>query len=46
MRALLFDPAPRNQHLGYRMIALEVDDMQKAADYLRKTPKQISRRSA
>ena len=28
------DPAPRNEHLGYRMIALEVDDMQKAADYL------------
>ena len=29
------DPAPLNVHLGYRMIALEVDDMQKAADYLR-----------
>ena len=29
------DPAPRNEHLGYRMIALEVDDMQKTADYLR-----------
>src|SRR6516225_8374512 len=29
------DPAPQNEHLGYRMIALEVDDMQKAADYLR-----------
>ncbi len=28
-------PAPRNAHLGYRMIALEVDDMQKTADYLR-----------
>ena len=28
------DPAPQNEHLGYRMIALEVDDMQKAADYL------------
>jgi len=28
------DPAPLNEHLGYRMIALEVDDMQKAADYL------------
>ena len=28
-------PAPQNEHLGYRMIALEVDDMQKAADYLR-----------
>ena len=29
------DPAPLTEHLGYRMIALEVDDMQKAADYLR-----------
>jgi hypothetical protein len=29
------DPTPRNEHLGYRMIALEVDDMQKTADYLR-----------
>jgi catechol 2,3-dioxygenase-like lactoylglutathione lyase family enzyme len=29
------DPAPRNEHLGYRMIALEVDDMQKTAGYLR-----------
>ena len=29
------DPAPQTEHLGYRMIALEVDDMQKAADYLR-----------
>jgi glyoxylase I family protein len=29
------DPAPEKEHLGYRMIALEVDDMQKAADYLR-----------
>src|SRR6201998_92493 len=29
------DPAPPNEHLEYRMIALEVDDMQKAADYLR-----------
>src|ERR1700739_4132919 len=27
--------APGNEHLGYRMIALEVDDMQKTADYLR-----------
>ena len=31
----VIDPAPQNDHLGYRMIALEVDDMQKAADYLR-----------
>ena len=29
------DPAPQNEHLGYRMIALEVDDMQKATNYLR-----------
>ena len=29
------DPAPQHEHLGYRMIALEVDNMQKAADYLR-----------
>ena len=29
------DPAPQNEHLGYRMIALEVDDMQKTADYLK-----------
>ena len=28
------DPAPKNEHLGYRMIALEVDDMQKTTDYL------------
>jgi catechol 2,3-dioxygenase-like lactoylglutathione lyase family enzyme len=26
---------PEKEHLGYRMIALEVDDMQEAADYLR-----------
>jgi catechol 2,3-dioxygenase-like lactoylglutathione lyase family enzyme len=29
------DPAPQTELLGYRMIALEVDDMQKTADYLR-----------
>ena len=29
------DPAPQNEHLGYRMILLEVDDMQKTADYLK-----------
>jgi glyoxylase I family protein len=29
------DPAPQTEHLGYRMIALEVDDMQKTTDYLR-----------
>ena len=31
------DPAPQNEHLGYRMIALEVDDMQQATDYLATT---------
>ena len=29
------DPAPQTEHLGYRMIALEIDDMQKTTDYLR-----------
>lgn len=29
------DPAPRGEHLGYRMIAIEIDDMQQAADYLK-----------
>ena len=29
------DPAPQTEHLGYRMMALEVDDMEKMADYLR-----------
>ena len=29
------DPAPQTEHLGYRMIALEVDDMQETADYLK-----------
>ncbi len=28
-------PAPRDEHLGYRLIALEVDDMQETADYLK-----------
>ena len=32
---VVVDPAPQNEHLGYRMIALEVDDMQQAADYLK-----------
>jgi catechol 2,3-dioxygenase-like lactoylglutathione lyase family enzyme len=27
--------APQDEHLGYRMIALEVDDMQKAVEYLK-----------
>ena len=29
------DPAPQQEHLSYRMIAIEVDDMQQAADYLK-----------
>jgi glyoxylase I family protein len=29
------EPAPKNERLGYRMMALEVDDMQRAIDYLR-----------
>src|ERR1700730_13329077 len=29
------DPAPQKEHLGYRMIALEVNDMQKATDFLK-----------
>jgi catechol 2,3-dioxygenase-like lactoylglutathione lyase family enzyme len=29
------DPAPQKEHLGYRMIAIEVEDMQEAADYLK-----------
>jgi glyoxylase I family protein len=28
-------PAPQQEHLGYRMMALEVDDMDKTADYLK-----------
>jgi glyoxylase I family protein len=35
------DPAPQTEHLGYRMIALEVDDMQKTADYLRTSQKYL-----
>ena len=29
------EPAPQKEHLGYRMIAIEVDDMQQAAEYLK-----------
>jgi catechol 2,3-dioxygenase-like lactoylglutathione lyase family enzyme len=29
------EPAQQNEHLGYRMIALEVADMEKTADYLK-----------
>ena len=32
---LAVDPAPQSEHLGYRMIALEVDDMEKAAEELK-----------
>ena len=29
------DPAPQREHLGYRMIALEVEDMHRAAEHLK-----------
>lgn len=29
------EPAPQNEHLGYRMMALEVDDMRATAEFLR-----------
>ncbi len=29
------EPAPVKEHLGYRLMALEVDDMQQATDYLK-----------
>lgn len=29
------EPAPQGEHLGYRMMALEVDDMQKTIEYLK-----------
>jgi glyoxylase I family protein len=29
------EPVPRNEHLGYRMIALEVDDMPETIEYLK-----------
>jgi glyoxylase I family protein len=29
------DPPPAKEHVGYRMIALEVEDMGRAAEYLR-----------
>src|ERR1700739_672965 len=29
------DSAPQTEHLGYRMMALEIDDMEKTADYLK-----------
>ena len=29
------DPAPKLEHLGYRMIALEIDDMDETARYLK-----------
>jgi len=28
------EPAPQQEHLGYRMMALEVEDMQKTVEYL------------
>jgi catechol 2,3-dioxygenase-like lactoylglutathione lyase family enzyme len=30
------EPAPKDEHLGYRMMALEVDDMTETLDYLRR----------
>jgi len=30
------EPAPSNEHLGYRMMALEVDDMKTTVEYLRR----------
>jgi glyoxylase I family protein len=32
---LAVEPAPASEHLGYRMMALEVDDMDKTAEYLK-----------
>jgi catechol 2,3-dioxygenase-like lactoylglutathione lyase family enzyme len=29
------DPGPQTEHLGYRMMALEVDNMQTTVDYLK-----------
>src|SRR6185437_14957777 len=29
------EPAPQNEHLGYRLIALEIEDMDRAVDYLK-----------
>jgi glyoxylase I family protein len=29
------EPAPSGEHLGYRMMALEVDDMHRATEYLK-----------
>jgi glyoxylase I family protein len=29
------DPLPKLEHLGYRMMALEIDDMDKTADFLK-----------
>jgi glyoxylase I family protein len=29
------DPMPQQEHLGYRMIALEVENMERAAEYLK-----------
>ena len=43
------DPAPQTEHLGYRMMALEIDDMEKTADYLlfqRRTDSHFSRQKS
>jgi len=34
-KGITVDAAPKSEHLGYRMIALEVDDMQQTIEYLR-----------
>jgi glyoxylase I family protein len=35
------DPPPQSEHLGYRMMALEVDDMQRATDHLQQNGVEI-----
>ena len=34
-KGMAVDPAPTTEHLGYRLMALEVEDMTKAAEYLK-----------
>ena len=36
------DPAPEPEHLGYRLIALEVDDMDRTAAYLKERGVEIT----
>jgi glyoxylase I family protein len=35
LRGMPVAPEPAREHLGYRMMALEVEDMEKAAEYLK-----------